>query len=340
MQGAVANAQLPLRALVACDGGIAPRSHACRRRHHRRPTRSPPPRAFGPAAEDTYKVVPDLGGQSDHLLLAVFDGHGQAGEKVAEFARDHIEETLVNLRRRQSSEPLQAYRTAFLQLNQRVRSDPTIDDNLSGTTAVSALFEGNQLHVANVGDSRAVMGERRDGRIVPTALSSDQTPYRPDERQRIRAAGGLVMSFTQLMGDAPLHDNWGVDLGQETDDSGDPPRIWQPDSQLPGCAFTRSIGDSIGEALGVTADPEIVSRTVSADDRILILASDGVWEFMTNQKAIDLVSGFDNPLDACRALLAEAYHLWMQYDTRTDDITAIVAFFEHPGEPPRASPSA
>jgi len=285
-------------------------------------------------------VVTDLGGQSDRLLLAVFDGHGQEGHQVAEFARDHIEETLVNLRKRNANDPLQAYRNTFLQLNQRVRSVATINDELSGTTAVSALFEGDQLHIANVGDSRAVIGERRDGRIVANALSSDQTPYRADERQRIRAAGGLVMSFSQLMGDAPLHDNWGVDLGKETDDSGDPPRIWQPDSQLPGCAFTRSIGDSIGEALGVTADPELASRTLTADDRMLILASDGVWEFMTSQMAIDLVGGFDTPLDACRVLLAEAYHLWMQFDTRTDDITAIVAFFEHPGELPRESPSA
>ena len=54
------------------------------------------------------------------------------------------------------------------------------------TTAITAFFSGTELIVANVGDSRAVLAERRGGRIIAHALSSDQTPYRQDERQRIR----------------------------------------------------------------------------------------------------------------------------------------------------------
>ena len=64
-------------------------------------------------------------------------------------------------------------------------------------------------------------------------------------------------------------------------------------------------------------------------DRFLMLASDGVWEFLTNQSVADLVIKFTDPLAACRAVVAESYRLWLQYDNRTDDITMILAFIEH-----------
>lgn len=36
------------------------------------------------------------------------------------------------------------------------------------------------------------------------------------------------------------------------------------------------------------------------------------------------VSKFKDPRDACAAIVAESYRLWLQYETRTDDITIIV----------------
>ena len=147
------------------------------------------------------------------------------------------------------------------------------------------------------------------------------------------------MSYQQLQGKAPMHDKWNVHLGSETDSSGDPPRIWKSGSQvagapqLPGAAFTRSIGDSIAEKIGVIAEPEISTRTLSLpEDKVIILASDGVWEFLTNQAAIDFVMPYaesSDPVAACRALVAESYRLWMIHDVRTDDITAIVTFLEN-----------
>jgi serine/threonine protein phosphatase PrpC len=175
--------------------------------------------------------------------------------------------------------------------------------------------------------------------VVAVPLSADQTPYRADERKRIRAAGGLVMSYHQLQGNAPMHDNWNVTLGRETDSSGDPPRVWKSGSQfvgapqLPGAAFTRSIGDSIAEKIGVIAEPEISTHTLSLpEDTVIVLASDGVWEFLTNQAAVDLVMPYaesSDPVAACRVLAAESYRLWMMHDVRTDDITAVVAFLQN-----------
>ena len=52
---------------------------------------------------------------------------------------------------------------------------------------------------------------------------------------------------------------------------------------IPGCAFTRSMGDSVAEAVGVFSEPEVLTKELGADDRFIVIASDGVWEFLTNQ---------------------------------------------------------
>ena len=48
-------------------------------------------------------------------------------------------------------------------------------------------------------------------------------------------------------------------------------------------------GDAAAEAIGVVADPEIASGSVSADTPFIVLASDGVFEFMQDQTVVDLV---------------------------------------------------
>ena len=180
--------------------------------------------------------------------------------------------------------------------------------------------------VANIGDSRAIIGERKGKRVIAYSLSIDQTPYRQDERERCKAAGAVVMSCDQLEGLVPFHENWGVNLGEELDNGA---TAAQRPGSLPGCAFTRSIGDSVAESIGVTAEPELLRKELTEEDQFLVLASDGVWEFLTNQSVADMILKFADPLDACRAVVAESYRLWLQYEVRTDDITMILAFIEY-----------
>jgi len=60
-----------------------------------------------------------------------------------------------------------------------MHANPSIDDTLSGTTAITVLFYGNTMYVANVGDSRAIVAYKTpDGKLVAAPLSDDQTPYR------------------------------------------------------------------------------------------------------------------------------------------------------------------
>lgn len=141
--------------------------------------------------------------------------------------------------------------------------------------------------------------------------------------------GARVMSMDQIEGIEPVHENWGdINLGEEIDEGGDPPRIWSPHGAYPGTAFTRSFGDMYAEELGVTAEPEILVRDLQPNDRYVVIASDGVFEFLTNQMVADMIAQRSDPLEACRAIVAQSYELWLQYEVRTDDITVIAMYLE------------
>lgn len=80
--------------------------------------------------------------------------------------------------------------------------------------------------------------------------------------------------------------------------------------------------------MGVTAEPEILCKTLNAHDKFIVIASDGVFEFLTSQNVVDIVKKFDDPSEACRALVEEAYNRWLQFEVRTDDITAICIYLD------------
>ncbi len=71
-----------------------------------------------------------------------------------------------------------AFKDAMVLANTQLHSS-SVDDSMSGTTAVNCLLRGRTAIIANVGDSRAVMAERGVGDVLkPYPLSKDQTPFR------------------------------------------------------------------------------------------------------------------------------------------------------------------
>jgi serine/threonine protein phosphatase PrpC/CRP-like cAMP-binding protein len=328
---------------------------------------------------DSYSITERFGSrESNDAFFAVYDGHGRDGDLCAQFARDkmpgymakHIKKNKEKEGKRHKEElekkisktpdrnidPLsyielprdgfhQACNRAHVDCNMAMHQDHSLDDSLSGTTAISVYVHGrrNRVTICNVGDSRAVLGRestgggRRRQALKAYPLSRDQTPYRRDERARIRATGARILSLDQLEGLEPILDESqnedDLELGEELDEGGDPPRVWSANGDYPGTAFTRSLGDAMAEELGVFAEPETLTREIKPDDRILVIASDGIFEFLTNQSVIDICAKFTDPLEACRAVVAESYELWLQYELRTDDITIIVVFLDQIMEP-------
>lgn len=143
-------------------------------------------------------------------------------------------------------------------------------DLRDGTTAVAAYIRGGRLWVANVGDSRAVLC--RGGVAVP--MSEDHRPDRESEQQRIEHKGGTV-----------LH------MGS-----------WRVEGVL---AVTRAIGDKDLKKC-VTADPFIRDVELQEDDEVLVLATDGLWDFMSNQEVVDVARLHADPSVAAKALVDEA----------------------------------
>ena len=83
-------------------------------------------------------------------------------------------------------------------------------------------------------------------------------------------------------------------------------RVWTKDRTL-GLSMARSLGDHELAKYGVIPTPVVTKRQMKPNDSVMILATDGIWEFITSQQAMDIVSKFpDDATAACRELILEA----------------------------------
>ena len=95
--------------------------------------------------------------------------------------------------------------------------------------------------------------------------------------------------------------------------------------------MSRSIGDFVAQSVGVIPDPEILQYDISSEDEFLVVASDGVWEFMPNEEVAKIAEPFfgkSAPEAAANALVKEAYKRWKTEEEVIDDITCVIIFFD------------
>lgn len=269
--------------------------------------------------QDTFCIRTQVQGNPNIHFFGVYDGHGQCGSQCSNFVRDRLIETLSN-DPALSEDPVKAYNSAFLATNYQLHNSE-IDDSMSGTTAITVLVVGDTLYVANVGDSRAVLAVKDGNCIVAQDLSSDQTPFRRDEYERVKLCGARVLSVDQVEG---LKDPDVQTWGDEESQGSDPPRLWVPNGMYPGTAFTRSLGDSLAETIGVIATPEVSVVPLTPNHLFFIVASDGIFEFLSSQTVVNMAASYTDPGEACAAIAGEAYKLWLDHENRTDDITIII----------------
>ncbi|KAK9828313.1 hypothetical protein WJX74_008438 [Apatococcus lobatus] len=308
--------------LVACEGEQSCRlpQAGCLLRYAFVTQRGFYPEARQKSNQDAVFAKHHFADGPENCFFAVFDGHGSNGTLCAQFSKEkvagHLQDSIAA-----HDQASSAMTTAMLETNEQLHQSP-IDDSMSGTTAIAALVQGRDVTVANVGDSRAIMGHSTGGPLRAECLTRDQTPFRLDECNRVKKCGARVMTLDQIEGVKDASKQSWID---EDKDGGDPPRIWSSSGLYPGTAFTRSIGDQSAEHLGVIADPEITEHRLSPEAPLLILASDGIFEFLSNQTVVDMVLNYHgNLLDAAIHITIRAYDLWLQNETRTDDITIII----------------
>jgi len=258
-------------------------------------------------------------GSYRQALFCVYDGHGAQGDKASHFTMMKVQELLEKHLAEGKSEE-DALKLSFTETDGLLKKDRSIDAELSGTTAVVMLFrktgEKTEAWLAWVGDSRAIVAKPSGTSYVAPSFASnfnlteDQKPDTPAEMARIKKAGGFV---------SPPEEEWGG-----------PARVWlDAEMTLPGLAMARSIGDHLVKTVGVTAEPEVKKYDISdAAGGFIVLASDGVWEFIESKSAVGLVGKFigtdGRATTAVTKLIETAAAKWRQEEgDYRDDITAI-----------------
>ncbi|XP_055959803.1 uncharacterized protein LOC126657296 [Mercurialis annua] len=200
--------------------------------------------------EDAHKIVSRLNGCSNSGFFGVYDGHGgkKAVEFVAENLHGNILEMMVNCNGNESKE--EAVKAGYLKTDHEFLKQGVV----SGACCVTALIEGQEAVVSNLGDCRAVLC--RGG--VAEVLTKDHRAEREDERQRIENKGGYV----------EIHRG-----------------AWRVHGIL---SVSRSIGDAHLKDW-VLGEPDTIILPLTLDTEFLVLASDGLWEEIGNQEVIDTV---------------------------------------------------
>ena len=158
--------------------------------------------------------------------------------------------------------------------------------------------------MANAGDCRAVLSRR--GTAIE--MSKDHRPCCINERKRVESLGGYVddgylngqLAVTRALGD------WHLDGMKEMGEPGGP----------------------------LSAEPELKMITLTKDDEFLIIGSDGIWDFFSNQNAVDfarrkLQQDHNDLRLCCREIVDEAIRRGA-----SDNLTAVMVSF-HQEAPPQ-----
>ena len=77
----------------------------------------------------------------------------------------------------------------------------------------------------------------------------------------------------------------------------------------------------------------MVTTSLCSHDEYLVIATDGIFEFLKNDQVLKICEESSNPVDACEKLTRAACDQWLEHDSRTDDITVIVCFLSSSYQP-------
>lgn len=262
-------------------------------------------------------------------FIGVCDGHGANGHLISTYIKDNLPSLLhKELKERlpfnaspQSARSIslsypihKSIENSFILANSKLSNNINIDTNFSGSTCSSIIITHDAYFSANVGDSRAIKGTCINSLWNYEPLTRDHKATEPDEAKRIIRFGGRIESF------------------KETDGSFvGPKRVWLQKEQIPGLAMTRSFGDQIASSVGVVCEPEIRDFFWKEEDRFIIIASDGLWEYVSNKEVVEIGSkyyGTRNSEKACENLYNLAHQRWRENDDCIDDITIIVIYLD------------
>jgi serine/threonine protein phosphatase PrpC len=276
---------------------------------------------FTKVNQDSFLVLQNEYNLKDFNVFSVMDGHGVNGHLVSRFTTKYFTSFFKKNKKMNSSNSSEdqifyrlkkndydVLKRVFRHAERDLEKNDDIDANFSGTTCVMVFQVGERIICANVGDSRAIMV--KGNKAIP--LSFDQKPDDPEESKRIKENGGEISQY------------------EEDGEKSGPFRVWKKGEAYPGIAMSRSIGDFIASKLGVIPEPKFLEEKIDKDTKFIIVASDGIWEFLDNDTVKNITMPYyekNDPNGACKELIKRATEFWNQEDIVVDDITCIVVFF-------------
>ena len=270
--------------------------------------------------QDNYFIQKNFAGHKDYIYMSVCDGHGTNGHHVSNFIKTILPiDMSENLKHRNiltdTEEIHQIIKETFIIANDKLVENQDIDSIFSGSTCVSVIFTPERLICPNIGDSRAVLAryDPNNNKYIAIELTRDHKPTELDEKQRILENDGRIQPFVED----------GEFVGPE--------RIWIKEEEVPGLAMTRSFGDRVAATVGVISEPEIKEMELNMHDKFMIIASDGIWEFISSQECVNIISNFYEKNDikgCCEYLYEESSKRWLKEEEVIDDTTLILVFFE------------
>ncbi|KAL1211422.1 putative protein phosphatase 2C 33 [Cardamine amara subsp. amara] len=314
--------------------------------------------------QDAMVVWENFGSRTDTIFCGVFDGHGPYGHMVAKRVRDNLPlklsayweakvpvegvlkgiTTVNNATNNNNSEDAaaasvsaeeeprtsddlgeenteeshselfqtlkEAFLKAFKVMDRELKFHGSVDCFCSGTTAVTLIKQGQYLVVGNVGDSRAVMGTRNsENALVAVQLTVDLKPNLPAEAERIRKCRGRVFALR---------------------DEPEVCRVWLPNCDSPGLAMARAFGDFCLKDFGLISVPDVSFRRLTEKDEFVVLATDGIWDVLSNEDVVAIVVSAPSRSSAARALVESAVRAWRyKYPTsKVDDCAAVCLYLD------------
>ncbi|XP_038069978.1 pyruvate dehydrogenase [acetyl-transferring]-phosphatase 1, mitochondrial-like [Patiria miniata] len=169
-------------------------------------------------------------------------------------------------------------------------NDEGLHTVFSGACACVAYVDADDLYVANAGDCRAVLGRQSEGEPWSAiAVSNDHNAQNVDEVKRIRSAhrldesstviknGRLLSELAPLRAFGDVRYKWSQSLQHQVLNP------WFGANVIPKNYHTPPY---------LIATPEVIHHRLTPADRFLILATDGLWDCLTPEKAVNLVGDF------------------------------------------------
>ena len=273
--------------------------------------------------QDNYFIYRNFNNNSNNIYIGVCDGHGPFGHEISSFLVTNLPLVLGNYFRifnikdistQNNENLLSIITTSFQQVNKNLSLEKDIDSSLSGSTCNSLIYTPKKVFCANIGDSRCIIGKFDGKNWKSKSLSTDHKPELEKEKERIIKNGGIINQ---------IKDKKGEFIG--------PLRVWVKEKDFPGLAISRSFGDDIAHQIGVNCEPEIIEYNLNEEDKFIILASDGIWQFISNQECVNIVKDYyikENYKGALKHLYKESCKRWLDEEDSIDDITLIIIFFK------------